>query len=224
MIKLQIPESYEATLVKIRDMNEDLLGQLIDALGKVSPIFRHKDLIDCVAPQIAAIPEADLNEILEAIISLYGARGRLDVSVSELAGHVCNAMEQSDSEVRRLVSKDRDAFKARLTRLLSIESLGYPAKAASIASDYDHVFIHGKILTDMRAIFGSDAEDVPKGAAIVHVLNVSYQQGKRPGNFYVAMDSEDIKSLISTLQRAQSKEKGLKKLLEVAEVKHVIPE
>jgi hypothetical protein len=224
VIKLQIPQSYEAALAGIKDMDEGTLKQLIDVLGRVSPTFRHKDLIDCVAPQITAIPETDLDEILEVIISLYGARGRLDVSVSELAGHVCNAMEQSDNEELRLLGKDCDAFKDRLTRLLSIESLVYPAKAAGVVSDHDRVFVHSRTSTDLRAIFGSHAEDMPKGAAIIHVLNIVYQHEKGAENFYVAMDSEDIQSLISALQRALSKEIGLKKLLEAAKVQHVVPE
>lgn len=224
MAKLRIPRGAETGLIKLKALDEESFQRLLSVLGEIPPVFQQEHLVACVTQEMSSVPKADLDDILETVLSLYGAQTRLDVSMTELAGHICTAMEESDTEQLRLAGRQCDDFKARLMSLLSIDSLTYPAKAAGLATDYERIFVYGRIVTDMRAVFGPDTEDLPRGAAIVHVLNMTYQQSGEIKNFHIAMDSEDVESLITTLQRAQSKEKGLKKLLAAAEVTCVVPE
>ena len=92
------------------------------------------------------------------------------------------------------------------------------AKASVIVADHDCVFLQTRVLTDVRAIFGPDPEALPSGAAVTHMLAIAYQHNGNRESFYLALSSGDIAKLVDTLNRALSKEKGLKKLLEKANV------
>jgi hypothetical protein len=48
----------------------------------------------------------------------------------------------------------------------------------------------------------------------VHSLKLVYRSEGVPRDFYVALDSQDVKSLLDVLQRAVSKEESLRGLVE----------
>jgi hypothetical protein len=48
-----------------------------------------------------------------------------------------------------------------------------------------------------------------------------YHQNRNGHEFFIALDSRDIKDLITELQRALEKEKSLKSILKAADVKNV---
>jgi hypothetical protein len=166
----------------------------------------------------------ELEEILKTLLSLCLARLQLDTSTSELADRVCAAMQESEDIDLRLLGDECDRFKDRLTKLLDIEPLLYAAKSASVMTAHDHAFIHARTLTDVRPVFGSDVETLPKAAMIIHTLEVAYRSGRKSENFYVALDSQDVESLIATLQRALAKEARLKTILKTSGLTHLRPE
>jgi len=218
MVKLQIPQHYESGLMKLRNLEEDSFQALRKALDETSPVFEPQKLAAILAPQVRAIPEGDIDEIVETLISLLRAQSYLDLSTTEIAQYVCEAMLQSENRNLRLDDRECAEFQERLISFFATESLTYPAKVSEVVSDHDHVYVRARVLTDLRAIFGPNIEEAPKGAAIVHVLRLVYRQGRKSEKFYVALDSQDLKSLISTLRRALSKEESLRHLLEAANI------
>jgi hypothetical protein len=224
MMGLQIPKRHERGLIKLRKLDEASFKEFLALSARVGPVFDRYELAAVLKPGINSIPEEDVEDIVETLISLFRVRTSLDLTPSELADSVCEAMTRTANEDLKLGGEECDLFRDRLTRCLAIESFSYPAKVSEVLSDYDNVFVRARVLTDLRAIFGPDPEDSPKGAAIVHLLGISYQHGARGERFFLAMDSQDVESLISTLRRALAKEKGLRKLLDAAEVAHVDPE
>lgn len=187
-------------------------------------MYDPESLLAHMVPKMGGVAETELNAILFTLLSLCLAGIQMDVSTLELADRVCGAMEQSEDKDLRLLPHECDAFKDRLVRLLNIESLIYAAKASSVMTAHDHVFVHARTLTDVRAVFGPDVEALPKAAMIIHTLEIAYRRGRRNENFYVAMDSQDVESLIATLQRSLAKETGLRKVLEQSTVKYLTPE
>src|SRR5208283_4076545 len=124
--------------------------------------------------------------------------------------------EQDENEELKLVGAQCDIFRDRLIGLLNIEPLTYPAKATGVMGDHDSVFLRTRVLTDIRTIFGPDVSALPKGAVILNMLKIAYQHSGEEDNFYVALDSEDVKTLITVLQRALAKATSLKTVLEKA--------
>lgn len=224
MTTFQIPTQHVAGLKSLRRLEEDAVQGLALALSDAPPVYDPESLLAHMVPKMGGVAETELNAILVTLLSLCLARIRMDVSTSELADRVCGAMEQSEDNDLRLLAEECDAFKDRLVRLFNIESLTYAAKASSVMTAHDHVFVHARTLTDVRAVFGPDVEALPKAAMIIHTLEITYRRGWRNENFYVALDSQDVESLITTLQRSIDKETGLRKILEKSTVTYLKPE
>jgi len=79
-----------------------------------------------------------------------------------------------------------------------------------------------RILTDVRPVFEPSApEAAPAGAVIVHTLKISYRGDNSAKDFFVALDSEDVRQLTEQLERARSKAESLKSVLKAAEVPYI---
>jgi hypothetical protein len=224
MTALQIPQQHAAGLIKIRTLGEAHLNELIAALETAPPVLQRKELTALLASKTSGSTEAELDQILGTLIGMLSTLFQFDLSSAEFAERVCRAMEESENEALRISRKECDSFKHRLVKLLDLEPLLYPAKAFNVLYDHDRVFVHARAVTDVRAVFGSDTEVPPKAAAIVHMLNITCQRGDGEENVYVALDSQDVESLITTLQRALSKTRSLKEFLSRAGITYLNPE
>jgi hypothetical protein len=221
MERLHIPQQHERGLVLLKQLPEESFHELVDALAKSSPVFDPGALIRHLASSVKTIQGGDLNDVIETVVSLLRVQSYLDLSTTDLVKSLCETMTKSNREHLKLSGEECDIFQERLSTLFAIESLTYPAKTSEITSDHDHIFVRARVVSDIRTIFGPDTEQLPKGAAIIHMLSIAYHQSGQTEKFYVAMDAQDIRSFISVLQRALSKEANLKKLLDVAKIIHI---
>ncbi len=219
-----IPRSRIPGLIKLRKLEERALKELVAALEDAPPTIQSASLVEFLIPRVSSIPEADIKEVLDLLISLSRAQIQANVPISKVARDVCVLMEQSDDEELRLVGEQCDVFSNRLTELLNIESLTYPAKAHGVMVDHDNIFLRTRVLTDIRTVFGPDISKLPKGAVILHMLKITHFHSGEERNFYIAMDSEDVESLITTLQRALAKAATLKTVLEKVGIACLTPE
>jgi hypothetical protein len=62
-------------------------------------------------------------------------------------------------------------------------------------------------------LFGDSVEESPKGALIVHMLNLGYYKDNESHDFVVALDTKDVEDLIVILERAKAKTEGLKSVI-----------
>lgn len=221
MPPLRIPREAAKGLIELRTLDEQMLRDLITAFTEMPPIMQHQKLATLLSSKLTTISPESVAEIAQTLIGMSSARLDLDAPISEFVGSVCEAMEQSDDDQLRLAGEDCESFKGRLTELLSLEPLLYPAKGFSVLYDRDHVFLNARTLTDIRSVFGSDIKEPPKAAAIVHMLNIAYRQNDSEKNFYIAMDSQDVTALIEVLQRALAKTESLKSLLSSASITYL---
>ena len=67
-------------------------------------------------------------------------------------------------------------------------------------------------MSDIRPVFAGSPGDTA-GALIIHNLNISYHNGSRHKEFYVALDSDELDELKQVIERAQKKAVSLKLLL-----------
>lgn len=210
---LQIPEEHVDGLIKIQSLDDNQVNELEAGLLEAPPVMWAKQLTKLLVGKVSTIPEEDLSEILEILIGMSLASYRLDLPTSEFVKLIVEAMEQGQNERLKFVRNEREQFSNSLTKLLSVESLVYPAKGFGILSDHERVFVDARTLTDVRPIFGSDTELSPKAAVIMHMLHVTYQRSGESENLYLAMDSNDVKLLVNKLQRSLSKAMNLEKML-----------
>jgi len=97
--------------------------------------------------------------------------------------------------------------------LLSYESsLGTTSKALDVMTEHERILCGARVITDVRSVFADPAEK-PTAAVIVHMLKISYHQNREHKDFYVALDSSDVRKLKEILQRAELKAKSLSAVL-----------
>jgi hypothetical protein len=76
------------------------------------------------------------------------------------------------------------------------------------------VFHSARILTDIRPVFGRDADVPPIGAVIAHVLKIDYFSQGDSGSLYVSLNNRDLELLRNLVDRAFTKLKTLRAVLE----------
>lgn len=229
MAKLTIPERYRASLSSIRSLSEQDVHEIRAVLDQVaSPSAQNPDTereltTDPGAAMVAVRKAstsrniANFTKIIEVLIALYQIKSqRDDLSVEEFVDDVCDAMERLDHPDHRLQPSDRADFAGKLLTLLNAEIFALVAKAHDLVTEDERIFCHARILTDLRPIFGSNVEDGPKAMIALHTLKLAFhEQGSSDdhGEFYVALDAEDLQTLRKLIDRAEAKAKALSSIL-----------
>ena len=79
-----------------------------------------------------------------------------------------------------------------------------------LMAEHEHLFMTTRLVSDIRPIFSTDADKVPNAAILVHKLHIKHygQEGPNLDSFFV-LDSEDLRSLKKTVDRALRKERLL---------------
>lgn len=203
MPKLSIPEAHRAGITKIKDFDDAIIHKLRAALENAPSISALTST--SLLPIISNLDLENPKQIAETLSALYRVKSTRDVAnVEEFVDDVSEAMGEC--------GPTRDKLNANLIALLSIEELELSAKAWDLQTDDERSFCHGRILTDLRPVFGVDVSEGPKAMVIVHLLKIGYQQFgvEKHKEFVVSLDAEDLKTLRKLVDRAEAKAKSLK--------------
>ena len=204
MPELKIPQEQLPALEKIRTIPEKSLLAFVAALEN-SPGF---------VPSIPDLSAEDAERVKNVVQELYSVRSYFDVDVATFVSDVSAALSEF------LPADQASDFKARLTKLLTINSLHITAKALSLKSEYEHTFCTARVLTDARPIYGIDPSAVPQAVMIIHTLRITYHdESSRMREIYIAMDQDDVKVLKEVLDRAEIKSKSLEAVFDAAKVR-----
>lgn len=223
MPRIQIPKKYRYGIEKIITLDSAVFENLIDALKNSNPSFHLKKLADTVSFKIKQkgiedLTEDDLLNILEAIVSLYPLQNYSSLTIEDLASSLGEAVAELE-DFPNITEEQKNIFEARITTLLSINgALDVASKVGELLLEYEHLFLSSRIITDIRPVFDSDLNKIPAGALIVHTLKVEYKQGNEEKDFYISLDTNDVKKLREQLDRAEQKAESIKLMLNQAQV------
>lgn len=221
MSQIKIPLQYEAGLAKALSLSEDAMLSLISSLGESSSSLRPKTVVSKVSQSVKHISESDIEPIVNTITSLYLARANMEMSVSEFADSIIEALDESDSVLVEVSSENRERLKNRLEALLNVESLKVRAKALEVLHEHEHALSRVRVMTDIRPVFGPNADDSPIAAVVVHMLKLTYLEDSKFKDFFVALDNDDLKLIKEALDRAEKKAQSLKSLLSLVPVSYI---
>lgn len=218
--RMRIPEEYRSGLAKIIGFTDDLFRGLLRAIEEERPTLYYTEFSARVARRASGINPSDVRDIIETLVSLHGVRASWNLEIPELTEVVREAIER-DEELG-LSGEERAGFGERLALLLEVDSLDATSKALDVLLEHEHTFHDVRIITDIRPVFGQDAEKSPTGAMIVHVLKISYHdQSEEIKEFYVALDPGNIGALSTEIERANQKADTLKRMLEPTGVPYI---
>ena len=218
---VRIPQQYQTGLAKLRMLSEDSVQELITALKDAPLTVSTDSLLSELRSRVSTIAPNDIGAIVPAILSLYSLQDQLDSSTPDVAESIVRAMEESEVGDPEFTGQEHDLLRDRLVALLSLDSLDVAGKASNLLFEHEHPLREARIITDIRPVFGTNPEEPPTGAIIVHMLKLGYYNGSVYKDLFVALDANDVRLLQDLLARADSKAEALKSVLETAKVPYV---
>ena len=199
---------------------QESIRELLAALREVPDTYNESALSSAVAGRVDTIAASDVEEMVPALLSLYSYRDYRQAAISDVVEGIAQAMEESRSDQLRLSPEHRPDFENLLARLLDVEPINVRVRAGALAFENEHTLQEARVLTDIRSVFEPENPDAkPKGAVIVHTLKIGYRSDNESKEFFIALDTDDVRELIEQLERANAKAESLKwSVLKAAQV------
>jgi hypothetical protein len=205
-----MPHGASPALARLGKLSDGSMRKLLESLAK--PLIRSGDIVRAIGGSVEEWSESDADEFVGHIISLSALATSHDYEPKQLAEIVRESVAEESSE--RL----SNSFVERLAAVLSSQGLMGFAKAVDVSREFERLFHRSRVITDIRPVFESDARRKPLGAVIVHTLRIDYFSQGRVHTTSLAMEPDDLKQLIKTLERAETKADTLGKTLEKADL------
>ncbi|MCW9679221.1 hypothetical protein FJR41_000035 [Dolichospermum planctonicum UHCC 0167] len=223
MKSFKIPQQYQFGITLIIKIDEPLFNRLLSAITEVHPFVDIDSLVLEISPKIEEVSINDLQEILKAIHSIYSVRIQGNLKNTEIITGLINAVS-SDDTFSQLSAEELAHFKQRLTKILAIDgSISISSQSLILLQEYDSIFLNSRIITDVRPVFKAETKEEIAGALVVHTLKIAYQDASGSKEFYVALDSSDVKKLQEQLSQSLIEAKVIQAMLNKADVVYLDP-
>ncbi len=212
MARLRVPAAAQGGLVLLTKLSKEQMSSLKEALRRASPGLVLPELVEQIA---SAVPysDDDASKVIAVLASFYSLKLEKGLSFDKFFDELFGALKRTGNKDLQLSDEQASEFRKHLEELLSLdESLGVTTRALGVMVEHEHVWQSGRILTDLRPVFGADATEAPKAAVLIHNLRIAYRDGAHIKEFFVALDTEDLDQLRRVLERAFDKEASLRQL------------
>ena len=209
MPELKIPKPHLRGLRTLARLPAESVEALVSHLSE-EPQFGSP--ID--GGEISGLRAPDYEALVKTIDSLYRVRAYYETPTEEFATSVINAYKrQTRFESSEGERTDEELFKRKLESVLRIRRLSLRAKANVLGREYEHIYHKGRILTDLRPVFSTDATENPAGLIVSHQLKLVYHQGFEHKEIVLTLDTSDMLELKRSIERAEEKELSIRKLM-----------
>lgn len=121
---------------------------------------------------------------------------------SDVADVLAKEVEQSSAEIAE-----------KIALVLSLESVRTSVKAWSLLEDYRDVYLSSRVITDIRPVFGDDLSRPLSASLIVHTIKLTVRSDGENKDVFIVADGDDLKSLITDLQRGLEKATSLRRMI-----------
>ena len=223
---LKIPEEDKAGFAKLLRLSDEAIEAVVSACREIRPKLFAENLTIELIPKVKVVPPEDIAGIIDSLWGLLVSGFHHDLLPDQIADDVVQALQSlDDNEIKSLINESNaERFKQRFIRLLTIETLVVGAKALGVLQENHNSFSSARILTDIRPVFGLNVSDAPRAAVILHMLNLTYNQSGEIKEFFVALDTTDVKALREVLDRADTKSESLKALIGRSGITYLDPQ
>lgn len=224
MATIRIPQDQWTGFEKLVALDDESVRTLATALREDFPGLSNPPALAEMASRAVGISLADAEDVMGVLATLYILRARRESPIPDFIEELYQALDEAGTEGLAFSEYDRARFGDRLALLLDVESISVESKAVDVQYDNERTFHSARIVTDIRPIFGSDPQEPPTGAVIVHMLRITYRERNRTRDLFVALDSEDVGTLSELAKRAHSKATSLKSFLAGTELPYMGPD
>lgn len=213
MPALVIPKENERGIAVIKLLSDSDTNQVSEVFKKSIPPIRYTDIVSALQPILHGLSKEDIEDLVDAIYSLYFLRSDSDVSIQQFLADLLEAIKESDNkEIQTTNAAELAILESKFKSLLTIRPLSTLAKAHELRGDFANIFWDAKVISDIRPVWDEDVKVPPDGVVITQTLKLKYGDVESPKELYLNMNEEDIELLISVLMRAQQKRATLESL------------
>lgn len=191
-------------------MSDEEIRQLREALTTAPRTLKFPLLIAHIRGAVALnIP--DLDDVIQALVGLSSTRVDTEATIEDFAADMATAIVTDPVSAPPEI--DKAILQHRLTSLLSVEPLILFARANEVQHECPNLFGSARILSDVRALFGSSPKDIV-GAMILHNLKITYYSDGEYKECYFVLDDADVSALRKVLDRAELKTGALEQIID----------
>jgi hypothetical protein len=221
----RVPKRHHTGLAKFLNLGDEPFESLISTLEDLPFTLQFMEPLRRAIKSLDGIPPGDASTIADALVSLFAAWSSSDRARADFVADVVTNITESSSDEFAELRQSKDSMQTRLTRLFDTPSLTRAVKAEGFIFEFDNVFSSVRVLTDVRPIFDEDRETAePQALMVVHNLRVHYHRGDKHEDFFVSLDSKDLKKFVEVVGRAQSRAEALKKTIATLNIPFIEPE
>ena len=207
---LVLPEQALLGFAKLANLSAEVFDNLMQRLGK-TPIS-----VDQLGDIQRAIPEEiaelqDRERIAYAISGIHHIYARTPSKREDIAEECARS-----ARVQGHLKDDEKAttLKQYVLRVLGITELSIGHKAACLMVEHEKVFSVARIMSDVRPVFDENFDGIKFPAILInHNLKLEYWESGELKEFYLSLDSEDLRTLSEAVQRAERKSKMIRQLV-----------
>jgi hypothetical protein len=203
MRRIRIPPEITKALAPLAKLNPALVRRLSDELGEKLEVrlLVESDVEKLVQSSavLADVKEEDRSLLTDSLTGLHYLKSASGYGVDELIDVVSKAFgREGDS-----ADGSRERLEENLRTILSIKPLIASAKALDLLSERDKVLLGTRILSNIRPVFDDDLTAPFLASVVTHSLKITVR-GASSGaeTIYLSLDTQDLKDLRDTIDRA----------------------
>jgi len=222
MARLNVPDSIKEGLSCIASLTHEQYEELCAALENIPLRIKPDRILDDSELKLTTISSDKLDLIKDALFPLYLSREGIGVSPLTLVDDVAESMRERDGDRWPEGSEEVvNRLKERLKRLISLDRAKLVIKSNNILTQHARTYTSARVFTDIRPVFDDNVEVSPQYAVIVHMLKINHIKNRKPQEFVIALDAQDIQQLIDTLERAKKKAETVHTALSSTNIKTI---
>lgn len=208
----RVPAQYRDVFRGLRDMPDEAAEAVVSAMSSAPPFSPTKALVSRADEALSAAEVEATGQMLVAAVMSARSQLALHLETPEsLAESIASGADVGTED-----TAVRERFRDRLIGLLNADAIRTTTVAADIMVEHERPYQSARTYTDIRPVFADDPSEVPSGAVIVSMLQVSYWTTEGNGEMYFALDPQDLMQLRDVVERALAKTETLRGFLESA--------
>ena len=227
MATLRLPDELRKNLLALSKADDNAVEELYERLSTLEVNMTSDALADELASRLTRWESYDGIAAVTALLAICAFRAQAGHDAQRAASEVLTALRRRvawDPEGNLVLKAgDEPKLRERLLRFLNLSALNVTAKALGVLTDHQRAYISARILSDIRPVFSEEVPPGPAAAVIVHSLKIEFMENGERREFFVALDSKDVRSMLTLLDRAQKKDTALRALVATSKLPFLEP-
>ena len=212
-VKFSIPDSELPGLRLLARASLEDLAAIHNALQAERPTLDVDALARSVA-QRASLDQQATTSILGVLWRLAFVQRHLNLDTNAFLAALSESLRTPLPN--QWSDEDAEAWEARRQQVAALLTPEGPissgAKAAELLLEQQLVFCTARTITDLRPVFDEQAQRL-QGFLPCHTLAITCHEGGETRHLYIALDGNDIAALRRQLERAEQKERLIRRSL-----------